>query len=330
MKVLDHLDFAQNQIQNAVLHLLASAPSSPVPGQAYYNTTTGTFEYRNASAWVNPLARASHTGTQLAATISDFDTQVRTSRLNQMAAPTSAVAMNGQAITGLADPTNAQDAATKAYVDAGMSAAANVATIKGAVRAAVSTNVTISAPGTSLDGLTPANGDVFLLVGQTTGTQNGPYVYNGSAVAMTRAGNWSSTSNAVVGSYWIVREGSKADRFALLTNDTFTLGTDTAAVMYTVTGTAPSAGNGITIVNSVVAVDSAVVVSKYAATIGDGSATSITVTHGLGTRDVTVSVRDASTHAGVMVDWTATSTSQVTFTFAVAPASNAYRVVVHG
>ncbi len=36
----------------------------------------------------DPLARANHTGTQLANTISNFDTQVRTSRLDQMAAPT--------------------------------------------------------------------------------------------------------------------------------------------------------------------------------------------------------------------------------------------------
>src|SRR5687768_7806762 len=39
----------------------------------------------------DPLARANHTGTQLAATISNFDTAVRTSRLDQMAAPTSNV-----------------------------------------------------------------------------------------------------------------------------------------------------------------------------------------------------------------------------------------------
>ena len=61
--------------------------------------------------------RANHTGTQLAATISNFDTQVRTSRLDQMAVPTAPVAMNGQKITGLADPTADQDAATKLYTD---------------------------------------------------------------------------------------------------------------------------------------------------------------------------------------------------------------------
>ena len=64
----------------------------------------------------NPLARANHTGTQTASTISDFDTQVRTNRLDQMAAPTAGVALNAQKITGLADPTNAQDAVTLNYI----------------------------------------------------------------------------------------------------------------------------------------------------------------------------------------------------------------------
>jgi hypothetical protein len=77
----------------------------------------------NASAGIalsklatDPLARANHTGTQAASTISDFDTQVRTSRLDQMAAPTAGVALNAQKITGLADPTNAQDAVTLNYI----------------------------------------------------------------------------------------------------------------------------------------------------------------------------------------------------------------------
>jgi len=65
----------------------------------------------------DPLARANHTGTQLASTISDFDTQVRTNRLDQMTAPTASVDLNSQKITGLATPTVSTDAATKGYVD---------------------------------------------------------------------------------------------------------------------------------------------------------------------------------------------------------------------
>ncbi len=66
---------------------------------------------------VNPYARANHTGTQAASTISDFNTQVRTNRLDQMAAPTGSVSLNSQKITTLATPTDNADAATKLYVD---------------------------------------------------------------------------------------------------------------------------------------------------------------------------------------------------------------------
>ena len=83
----------------------------------------------NASAGIalsklatDPLARANHTGTQLASTVSDFDTQVRTSKVTDLAAPTGSFSMNSQKITTLADPTLAQDASTKAYVDAQITA----------------------------------------------------------------------------------------------------------------------------------------------------------------------------------------------------------------
>jgi len=79
----------------------------------------------------DPLARANHTGTQLASTISNFDTQVRTSRLDQMAAPTAAVPLNAQKITGLADPTNAQDAVTLNYITTQKGAANGLAELDG-------------------------------------------------------------------------------------------------------------------------------------------------------------------------------------------------------
>ena len=65
----------------------------------------------------DPYARANHTGTQLAATVSDFDTQVRLSRLDQMAVPTATVSVNSQKITNLDTPTASADAANKGYVD---------------------------------------------------------------------------------------------------------------------------------------------------------------------------------------------------------------------
>jgi hypothetical protein len=80
---------------------------------------------------VDPLARANHTGTQTASTISDFDTQVRTSRLDQMAAPTASVALNAQKITGLADPTDAQDSVTLNYITTQKGAVNGIASLDG-------------------------------------------------------------------------------------------------------------------------------------------------------------------------------------------------------
>jgi hypothetical protein len=93
---------------------------------------------------------------------------------------------------------------------------------------------------------------------------------------------------------------------------------------------AVGAGTGISVAADAVAVDTSVVVRKYATAIGNGSSTSIAVTHNLGTRDITWSVYDVANNEFVEVDGVATDTNTLTLTFAAAPASSAYRVVVHG
>lgn len=72
-------------------------------------------------------------------------------------------------------------------------------------------------------------------------------------------------------------------------------------------------------------------VRKYSESIGDNSATSFTVSHNLGTRDVTVQVFDnASPYGQVETDVEHTSTNATTIKFAAAPTTNQYRVVVVG
>jgi hypothetical protein len=93
---------------------------------------------------------------------------------------------------------------------------------------------------------------------------------------------------------------------------------------------AVGAGNGISVLTNTVAIDSAVVVSKYASNVGDGSATSYTITHNLNTRDVVVSVYDnSSPYAEVICDVNHATVNTITLLFSVAPTSNQYRVVVH-
>jgi hypothetical protein len=80
-----------------------------------------------------------------------------------------------------------------------------------------------------------------------------------------------------------------------------------------------------------VAIDTTVVVRKYATDIGDASATSITVTHNLNTRDVQVVLFDNSApYAEVICDVQHTTVNTVTLLFTIAPTLNQYRVVVQG
>jgi hypothetical protein len=65
-------------------------------------------------------------------------------------------------------------------------------------------------------------------------------------------------------------------------------------------------------------------------TIGNNSATSFTIEHGFATRDVIVQVYDAATYDTVICDVVRTDTNTVTCAFSVAPASNAYKVVITG
>lgn len=68
--------------------------------------------------------------------------------------------------------------------------------------------------------------------------------------------------------------------------------------------------------------------TTHSATIGDASATTITVDHNLGSRDVIVQLYDASSYETVYADVVRTNTNRITLTFANAPALNDIKVLV--
>lgn len=69
--------------------------------------------------------------------------------------------------------------------------------------------------------------------------------------------------------------------------------------------------------------------TQYTTNIGDGAATSIAVTHNLGTKNVDVTVIDNGTDAVLnSPSWVTTTANIVTFTFGAAPTTNQYRVII--
>ncbi len=199
--------------------------------------------------------------TLTAAKISDFDTQVRTSRLDQMAAPTASVSLNSQRITGLAAPVSDSDAATKLYVDS----TAQGLDVKQSVRLATTANIvgtyssgaltlTVTATGVfAVDGVNTALNDRILVKDQTTATQNGIYIVTtagtvGVSAVLTRASDANTSAELSPGMFCFVEEGAtNLDQgYVLTTNAPITL--DSTALTFTQFSGAGQveAGNGLT------------------------------------------------------------------------------------
>lgn len=229
---------------------------------------------------------------------------------------------NGNKISNLADGTSPQDAVTKAQLDA----QAQGFKWKEPVRAATVANITLSGAQT-IDGVSVVAGDRVLVKDQSSGSANGIYV--AASGSWTRATDFDVAAE-VLGATVFVSEGTTNGnaQFKMTTDAPITLGTTALVWVQVGGGTSYTAGTGVNITGGVIAIDTAVVARKVAATVGDGTATTITVTHNLNTKDVSVSVREVSSDAGVLCDWVANGVNTVQLTFSTAPTVGQYRVVV--
>jgi hypothetical protein len=126
---------------------------------------------------------ANGTNTQQLATTS----YVLSTRLDQFQAPNTDVNWANHKITGLADPTQGQDAVNKQYVDA----IAQGIDAKLSVRAASTGDVAVLSGVATIDGVALAAGDRVLLKDQTAPQQNGIWIVQAGAwVRSTDADTW--------------------------------------------------------------------------------------------------------------------------------------------
>lgn len=397
-KFLTSLDLTKNQILNVAIQNLSSAPSSPVAGQVYFNTTDAHLYFYNGTAWVDASGDISAVvagaglgggGTTGSVTldinvdnatieiatdaIQVKDLGITTAKLNNGAVTTIKLGDNqvtfakiqtissgkvlgnvsgstgsvaevsiitATDLTGSADTNIPSTAAIKAYVDGKIGGLGN---LEGGWDASIGVFPTGSSPVSGTK-----KGDYWYV---SFGGTVGGVAFNVGDVIIARVDNASVT----VASDWIQlevnRDQATTSTLGLVTLATGTevnTGTDAnkAVTPSTLSGrTATETRSGLAAIATQTQVntgtDDATIVTPlklktlldnrtggYAANVGDGVATSFALTHGLGTRDVVVAIYDNSTYEEVITDVVLTSTSVVTVTFAVAPASNAYRVVI--
>lgn len=325
-------------------------------------TAETTFGGSSANGSSTSVARADHThGTPT------HDNAAHSAiNLSALAVPTSDVSFATYKLTNLGTPVSAADAATKQYVDDvaqglnihAASYAATTANLNATYSNGTSgVGATLTNAGAnaafSVDGVSPSLNARILVKNQTTTSQNGIYVLStvgdGSTPwVLTRATDFDSAVEIAGGDFTFVDAGSTlANTGWVCVDEVTTVGTDPIVFQQFSGAGTYTASNGVQLVGSnfsgvVVAsgglsvgasgfeLDTTIAVRKYAANVGDGTATTYTVSHNLGTKDVIVSVYDnSSPYAEVICDVQHTSTSAITLLFSVAPTSNQYRVVVH-
>ena len=187
--------------------------------------------------------------------ISNFNATVQSNTLDSLAAPISDVSMNNHRLINLLDPASPQDVATKQYVDT----LATGLTFKSPCRVASTTNVSLSSPGATIDTVTLNLGDRILLKDQSTATQNGLYVFQGSSVPLIRSQDADSSNEVPSGMFVLISEGfTNADRgYVLSTPNPINLGSTSLTFVQFSSGGSVTAGNGINVSGSTVSVKTA-------------------------------------------------------------------------
>lgn len=303
-KVLTDINMTQNEVQNAALQNLASDPSNPVAGQVYFNTTTNKFRIFDGTVW-----QEMGTG---GGTVTSVDVQN---------ASNGGLTVSGSPVT------------TSGTITIGHTNSITAQTTSAVYPITVDANGHITALGTAIDFTEYAelNSPAF------TGTPTAPTATAGtdtdqiattafvteavsdleSAVKYkgTVSGGTLPSTGVQNGDMYVVAEAGTYDGHAAKVGDQFIASVSGGTTTWTYI---PSGDDG-----GLVKVEDTIT--------GDGSTTSFTITHNLGTRGLTIQVYDGSTYEDVVVDIVRTTANAITVSFAQAPANGAtYEVVIVG
>lgn len=187
--------------------VIAIAGAGAYAGLTNTQTFTGTNTFNGATVLDGPVS-----GTGIGVFVSQF-------RLDELLPPANNIDWQGNRITGLADPVSAQDAATKAYVDAARSGL----DVKDSARLATTANITLSGLQT-IDGYSLISGDRVLVKNQTSASQNG--LYEADSGGWTRSSDADTSLELTSGAFVFIEQGvaNGGKGFVLTTANPITLG----------------------------------------------------------------------------------------------------------
>jgi hypothetical protein len=230
------------------LSVFAATTSSELAGVISDETGTGALVFANTPTLVTPVLGAA-TATSITATSGNLTLAAAAGNNSVSITPTGTgtVDVASKRITSLADPTQAQDAATKAYVDS----LANGLDVKQSVRAASTSaltatysngssgvGATLTNAGTqaalTLDSIALSVGNRVLIKDQSAEEQNGVYTVTTVGTistnwVLTRATDFDNSPGTEVGPgvFFFVEEGTtqQDNGYVISTDDAITIGT---------------------------------------------------------------------------------------------------------
>lgn len=344
-KFLVSINLNKNEIQNFVIHPLASAPLSPVDGQMYYNTSDNKIYLYVESTWVDITGRVVGIATTTAAvTIDNTDPTTPSISIADATGVNSGL-MSSADFTKLSDATSAATASTLVERDVNGDAAFNELVITG--------NVTINGtPSVATDAATKGyvdglvSGGVAIQGGIDASTNpNYPTATNGQGWYITVAGKIGGAAgpNVEVGDLIVCHTDTPSGDHATVGNDFLILQNNIGQATETTVGYAEiatdaevSTGTDDTKIVTPAKLATALsgvgtgTVNKFETTVGNGTNTQFTVNHALGEQFCQVDIFDATTHEQVEADVTLTDANNCSVEFSVAPTTNEFRVVVIG
>lgn len=340
MIYLSNIDLAQNQLQNTRMHPNALAPAAPLEGQMYFNTTGGDKKlyYYNDTAWV-PLTEGAiyNAGTGLTLTGTTFN-------------HTNAVTASNFGDTGITRTLSFGGTFVAPYVT--YDAQGHITT---------KSNLTFTLPAN------PDTNTVhttFVWTGGTTSGPTGSLTGTAAAVAFAALPSASGSASGIVTTGAQSFAGDKTfDNSVVVTGNLTVNGTVTTVNTETLnladniitlnsnyTGATPTENGGIevergTLANAAlvwnettdkwqVSADSSLyydivtTAQSFSGTYGNGTLTTIPVTHNLGTRDIIVQLFDMSSYDTIFADVVRTNANTINLSFGTAPALNDIRVLI--